>query len=34
MITKENYYTKIKAIDFAKLDASIQESKAFVDEKL
>jgi hypothetical protein len=32
MITKENYYKEIKAIDFTQLDASLQESKAFVDE--
>lgn len=32
MIKKDNYYSKIKNIDFTMLDASLQESKEFVDE--
>jgi hypothetical protein len=31
MITKDNYYQKIKDFDFSKLDATLQESKDFVD---
>lgn len=32
MITRQNYYSQIENIDFAKLDVSLQESKEFVDE--
>lgn len=32
MITRQNYYSQIENIDFAKLDVSIHESKEFVDE--
>ena len=32
MINRQNYYSEIKKIDFNKLDASLRESKDFIDE--